>query len=336
MPAAAASFPVIHSVLEPAALAHEVARQYELGALRSAVLLRSWMNEVYQIQTSQGSYILKVYRHGWRSAEEVAYEVSLAQHLAAHGLAVATPIPRRDGAYVGSLAAPEGQRAVLLISTLRGRPPVPPTDAIYFKLGQLIGRMHRALDNFRSEYPRSALDLSSLAETPLQWLSPHLQARPADYEFLQTLVGRVRARLAYLHAVSPLSWGHMHGDATLDNVLIGEDGQLAVYDFDQSGPGWRGYELQGVYHYASLIERPSFWESVVAGYRSAQPLAETDVAAMPCFVVLNRLWCLGVEAHILARTRGQATCDDAYFDQRLAVLRQWAQLHAELNGEWEA
>lgn len=332
MPAARALFPVIHSVLDPAALLQDVTRQYELGTPHNAALLRSWMNEVYQIHTSQGDYILKVYRHGWRSAEEVAYEVGLAQHLAACGLAVALPISRRDGAYISRLPAPEGERAALLVSRLRGRPPVPPSEAIYFKVGQLIGQMHQALDSFRSDHPRSALDLRLLAETPLRWLLPHLWARPADREFLQMLAERVRARLADLQATGRLSWGHIHGDATLDNLVLGEDARLAVYDFDQSGPGWRGYELQGIYHYASLIERPSFWNSALEGYRTAQPLAATDVAAMPCFVVLNRLWCLGVETEILARTRGQATCDDALFDERLGVLRAWAQSHAELSG----
>lgn len=326
-----ASFPVIHSVLDPIALLHEMTAHYDLGAPISASLIRSWMNEVYALQTSRGRFILKVFRHGWRSPEEVAYEVSLMQHLVVHDVIVAPPIRRRDGTSVGLVTAPEGSRAVVLYPWLVGRPPVPPDETIYAQVGQVIARMHRALDSFTSDHPRPALDVSYLAKMPLRWLRPHLHTRPDDWAFLEMLVQRVQARLANLQHVGGLTWGPIHADATLDNLLITDNEQMAVYDFDQSGPGWRGYELQGVFHYAWLIERPSFWTAVVDGYRSVQPLSATDIAAMPCFVVLNRLWCMGIEAHVIAGNHGQSMRDEAYFDQRLTILRDWSAAHPELN-----
>jgi Ser/Thr protein kinase RdoA (MazF antagonist) len=130
-----------------------------------------------------------------------------------------------------------------------------------------------------------------------------------------------------------LDWGPIHGDATLDNLLIADDELLAIYDFDQSGLGWRGYALQGIFHYAALIGRPSFWEALLDGYRSLRPFGDTDLAAMPSFVVLNRIWCLGIEAHIIAANHGQRLRNDAFFDEHLAVLRDWATTHTELNSE---
>jgi Ser/Thr protein kinase RdoA (MazF antagonist) len=73
------SFPVVHSVLDPTALLRYVATHYAIGAPRHCVLLRSWINEVYGVQTSRGRFILKVFRHGWRAPGEVAYEVELMQ-----------------------------------------------------------------------------------------------------------------------------------------------------------------------------------------------------------------------------------------------------------------
>ncbi|MCG8352320.1 MAG: winged helix-turn-helix domain-containing protein [Chloroflexales bacterium] len=69
------SFPVVRSVLDPAALLHHVATYYDIGSPRHCVLLRSWINEVYGMQTSCGRFILKVFRHGWRTPDEVAYEI---------------------------------------------------------------------------------------------------------------------------------------------------------------------------------------------------------------------------------------------------------------------
>ena len=180
MTALAPAFPVIHSVLDPAALLHEMTMQYDIGTPISAVLLRSWMNEVYALRTSRGRFILKVFRHGWRSPEELAYEISLMQHLATHDLIVALPIMRHDGTIVSLLPAPEGNRPAIVYPWLTGRPPVPPDEAIYTQVGQVIARMHRALDSFASNHPRSALDVTQLAEAPLRWLLPHLHSRPAD------------------------------------------------------------------------------------------------------------------------------------------------------------
>ena len=325
------TMPVVHSVFDPDALLHAIAIQYDLGAPLEARLLRSWMNEVYELRTSRGRYVLKVYRRGWRSVGQAVYEAELALHLAAHGLAVARPVRRRDGVFVGTLAAPEGERAILLTEWLKGRPPVPPDEAIYERVGRTIAAMHQSLDTFSSAQPRPSFDLTTLAEVPLRWVESYLQQRPEDWAFLDALVQRVRVRLEAYQQAGGLDWGPIHGDATLDNLLIGDDELLAIYDFDQSGPGWRGYELQGVFHYAALIEHPSFWEALLAGYRSLRSFGDTDLAAMPCFVVLNRIWCLGIDVHIIAANHGQRLCNDAFFDERLAVLRDWATSHTELS-----
>jgi Ser/Thr protein kinase RdoA (MazF antagonist) len=327
------SVPVLHSVLDPDALLRAMAIHYQLGTPHEARLLRSWMNEVYELHTSRGRYALKVYRRGWRSVDQAVYEAELALHLAGHGLAVARPVRRGDGAFVGAIAAPEGERATLLTEWLNGRPPVPPDEAIYERVGRTIAAMHRSLDTFSSVQPRPSFGVATLADAPLRWVEPYLRHRPEDWAFLDALVRRVQLRLDAYQQAGGLDWGLTHGDATLDNLLIADGELLAIYDFDQSGLGWRGYELQGVFHYASLIGRPSFWEALLDGYRSLRRFGDANIAAMPYFVVLNRIWCLGIEANIIATNHGQWLRNNAFFDERLAVLRDWAAAHAELSSD---
>lgn len=333
MPQVTSSFPVIHSVLDPTALRAEVAAQYTLGEPDTCILLRSWINEVYQLRIGAQHFILKVFRHGWRSPAEVAYEVALMQHLATCGLSVAPPVARRDSGFVGLIPAPEGTRPTVLYPLLVGQPPLPPSELIYQQVGQAIATIHQALDSFETTHPRRALDVAYLAEEPLHWLHPHLRDRPADWEFLKTLVQRVRTRLTTLEQNDGLTWGAIHGDATLDNMLITETRKIGIYDFDQSGPGWRAYELQGVFQYTLDDPASTFWTALVDGYRSVQPLSTADIAAMPCFVVLNSLWCMGFEAHVIASNYGQWIVNSAYFDERLANLRRWAAAHSELSEE---
>jgi Ser/Thr protein kinase RdoA (MazF antagonist) len=148
-----------------------MAIQYDLSVPLEARLVRSWMNEVYELRTSRGRYALKVYRRGWRSVDQAVYEAELALHLAGHGLAVARPVRRRDGTFVGTLAAPEGQRAIALTEWLNGRTPVPPDEAIYERVGRTIAAMHNSLDTFNSTRPRLSFDVVTLAEEPLRWIS---------------------------------------------------------------------------------------------------------------------------------------------------------------------
>jgi Ser/Thr protein kinase RdoA (MazF antagonist) len=305
MTQATSCFPVVHSVLDPAALLREAVLHYEIGSPIECVLLHSWINEVYRLETSRGRFILKVFRHGWRAPAELAWEIELMRHLARHGLRVHPPLRTRNQTAIHLVSAPEGSRPLVLYPLLVGQPPLPPSEAIYQQVGQALGRMHQALDSFVPTHPRRALDLDYLARQPLAWLQPHLNERPADWAFLCALVDRIQTRLDALAQTDRLSWGPLHGDATLDNLLITDDQQIGIYDFDQSGPGWRAYELQGVFTWACEIERPGFWTALVDGYRSVQALSAADIAAMPCFPVLNRLWCMGFEAHVIAQSRGQ-------------------------------
>ena len=325
------AFPVVHSVLDPAALLHEITTHYDIGAPLQCILLRSWINEVYEVQTSRGRFILKVFRLGWRASDELAYEAELMHHLAERGIRVQPPISARNGATVNSLPAPEGQRPVVLYPMLLGVPPLPPSAAIYQQVGRAIAHMHQALDSFVPAHPRRGLDVRYLAEEPLAWLQPHFADRQDDWDFLVTLVEKVQIRLDLLAQTGGLSWGPIHGDATLDNLLLTDDGQIGIYDFDQGGPGWRAYELQGVFYYAWEIEQPSFWTALIEGYTSVQPLTVADIAAMPCFPILNHLWCMGFEAHVIAQNSGRWIVNTDYFDRRLAKLRRWAAAHNEFS-----
>lgn len=331
MPTSGSSFPVIHSVLAPDALLAELGRHYAIGTPQSCVLLRSWINEVYRVATAQGTYILKVFRLGWRSPDELAYEVALMQHLAQAGIAVQPPLATRSGATVHRLPAPEGSRPMVLYRMLDGQALLPPSADGYRRVGAALAQMHHALDSFVTDAPRPALDVHYLAHAPLTWLRPFFSTSPEEWQFLVRLVDAVRVRLARLTQTGTLSWGPIHGDATLVNILLTTDQRVGLYDFDQSGPGWRAYELQGVYAWAWECQQPVFWTALLDGYTTILPLSEGDIAAMPSFPILNKIWCMGFEAHVIARNHGQWIVGGEYFQDRLAWLRRWVAAHPELQ-----
>jgi Ser/Thr protein kinase RdoA (MazF antagonist) len=86
--------------------------------LRSCVLLRSLVNEVYRIDTDDRRYAFKLYRHGGWSTDEVAWEQDLVAHVIAGGVACAAPVPMLDGRLCGELEAPE-DRVIALADRAR-------------------------------------------------------------------------------------------------------------------------------------------------------------------------------------------------------------------------
>jgi Ser/Thr protein kinase RdoA (MazF antagonist) len=125
----AETFPVAHSLLNADALLDEVTRAYAIARPAGCALFRSYANDVYRVSAADAAYFLKVYRFGWRSASEIAYELDVLAHLAAGGVDVAPAVPRRDGRLIGELPAPEGIRYYALFSAAPGAKPRRPFDA---------------------------------------------------------------------------------------------------------------------------------------------------------------------------------------------------------------
>ncbi|MEA2574589.1 MAG: hypothetical protein QOH93_1887 [Chloroflexia bacterium] len=315
-------FPVSSSVLDAAALAAEIERTYPIAEPRTCRLYRSYTNDVYNLQTADSSYIVKVYLAGWRTYGEVAYELDVLTHLRRRDVPVAAPLARHDGSLIGTVVAPEGARVVVLFEAATGAKPRPPfTPTLYYDFGQAAARLHSALDDFASPHPRVPLDFAYFLDRPLQMLAPYFVGRAADWDFLCNLAERARTRLGQLVAAG-LDWGVCHGDLTLDNLHVTADNTLVLYDFDSGGPGWRAADPYGVFQFQTE-EHNGVWDAFLAGYQEVRRFSATDIAAVPWFVALYIIYGLGFDASLSVKRRGQWVVSDAYFDRELARLRQW-------------
>lgn len=139
-----------------------VRRSYGLD-VRSCVLVRTLVNDVYEVGAAGQRCVLKVYRAGGWSTDEVCWEQELAVHLGARGVPVAPAVPLSDGRLAGELAAPEGPRPFALTAYVEGEKPRPPLDdELYRDFGELAASFHRAADAFASAYRRRPFDLDRL------------------------------------------------------------------------------------------------------------------------------------------------------------------------------
>lgn len=297
-----------------------VEREYDLGGPVSLTLFRSYTNDVFLVTTPDEQSVLKLYGAGWRSAEEIRYEIDLLVHLAATGIAVAGPIPGRDGETLRCAVLDGTARDAVCFTYAAGVKPTPPfTPELYYAEGRAAGAMHRACDDFAPAHRRTPLDLEHLLDRPAELVLP-LIADPADVRFFTAFVAQVRATIHQL-AAAGLDWGVCHGDLTLDNLHVTPDGGIVWYDFDSGGPGWRAIDLPG---WAILDEAYGpLRDAFLRGYREVRPLSQADLDAMPFLAVALEIWGLEIDLRRRVLARGEEAVR-TYLAKASPRFRTWS------------
>ncbi len=325
-------FPVLHSTLSSPDLLKEVEREYGIGTLTHCRLLRTQINDTYQVRTSEARYLFRVYRTRWRSLPEIAYELELLLHLRKKGIAISTPIPRRDGSLVGAIRAPEGIRYTVLFTNAPGTPFYGQQIAEYAHLfGRSIGAFHRAADDFYSPHSRRPLDLTPLLNEPLRAIQPLLAHRPQDWQHLQQFAEKLRMRLT-VRGLKNLDWGPCHGDPTSVNSNISKEEIITLLDFDFCGPGWRAFDLASAYGVARTQNNSAIWDDFLRGYREERPLKDIDAHAAPLFDAISKLWSEGLHA-TYGNEWGFDWFDDEHFDRLLLTIHEWETFYTRQRGK---
>ena len=199
-----------------------------------------------------------------------------------------------------------------------GEKPGPPFNPpLYYEFGRAIARMHTLSNGFETEHRRRPRDLIRLIDEPVTQIVPLLH-RQDDREFLVDLASRVRAGI-FAFAAGGLSWGPIHGDASLDNVHVTADGGVVLYDFDAGGPGWRAADPQG--WAANSPEHKRKWDAFRRGYSSIRPLNRADILASPYLTVAWSIWGIKIDLDNRITEQGEARVKE-YLHDKVKMLRR--------------
>lgn len=285
-----------------------VAASYPIEA-SGAVLVRSFNNDVFRVRADSRDYALKLYGADRFTADEVRWEQQFARHLVDAGVPVAGDVLLRNGDSVGVIDAPEGQRLFALTAWVPGDKPQPPwSEALYRAVGWLLAQLHEASDSFVSDYPRSAVRSGAEPGQVIAVLE--------EGSGRQLLVRRAAA--AAQDAVDRLAgeglrWAIRHGDPSLDNIHITQDGDLHFYDLDLAGPGWQVEDLAGALS-------TSFAEPFLAGYETIRPLPAADIEALPWLRVLSAID--NLKFHLIDKpaAMGTSTLSEGWVDRGFDAL----------------
>jgi Ser/Thr protein kinase RdoA (MazF antagonist) len=292
----------LRSLVDPSELAEVLAAAYGFQ-VTECVLLRSLVNDVYRIGSAGGPRIVKLYRAGHRTVDEVGWELELAGVL--RGI-VAAGVPLADGRRAGELVAAEGPRPFSMWEWAPGRKPVMPADDELFRhFGEATGWFHAGADAAGIR-PRR-FDVEQALGRPFDEVLARLE--PDDRAAVAALIAAVRERLSGLD----LDRGICHGDVSLDNLHVDGD-RVVFYDLDRAGHGWRAADLTGV---ASTPHWPAFLD----GYRSVRSIRAVDLEALPWLDAVTRIGDLHFHLVDKPAWRGAESVGEGWAEHNLERLR---------------
>ncbi|MFD0677554.1 MULTISPECIES: phosphotransferase [unclassified Paenibacillus] len=310
-------------------LFNTISKLYNIGTPISSRFVMNGLNDTYIVETNQGAFVLRIYKHQWRSESDIHYELDFLVHLHHHGIPVSTPIPRLDGGWLTELEAPEGLRYAVLFTFAHGKTKVDVQTSRIF--GRSVALLHRAADEYMPLHSRFSLDAKHLLDEPVQHILPFLQHRSDDYALVQEVTRRLRG---YLDALPEglLDWGACHGDLHGWNVHYTDAEALTHFDLDCCGRGWRSYDLS-VFLWCRVESRTKkeefkdeCWDAFLDAYMKERPLQEADLVAIPIFVAVRQLWLMGL--HTGNSAIWGAWQDDSYFDRKLKFLNAWTKAYS--------
>jgi Ser/Thr protein kinase RdoA (MazF antagonist) len=317
----------VDSTIAPSAILAVAREVYDVGASATCELLQHHLDATYLVSDPGKSRIVRLFNSRWWTREEVEGEVTVLRHLELRGVRIGAPVPRRDGSWVTTVQAPEGKRQLVAYQHLEGDALVPSRDAI--RLGESVGKMHRALEDCVLVHPRRELTLGGLMKDTFDATVSQLSEEHEHRRYLEDLKERVLSRAERV-GLSSFREGVCHGDLNFSNAIRQADGEIALYDFDGCGVGILAYDL-GVFRWNQwLFEAPEeIWLDFVKGYRRTNELPEQELAGIDLLVLLRQAYMVGHDAR---RTRIESLGTRWRRVRRTQKMDALRQLDAQLFG----
>ncbi|MBS0029920.1 phosphotransferase [Chitinophaga sp. 22321] len=314
-------FPVTSSNLSAPHLALFLQTQYHTAPGVACRLIKSGVNDTYQVTTDTGKYVFRVYSLQWRTREEISEELRLLILLKDQGIPVSWPVADATGNYIQTLQAPEGERFGVLFTYAAGEKLTHYADEIHFKTGAVMARMHQ----LTQQLPLNRVTYTSkiLLEDSLEQVKKFLDADTPEMAFL--LSAQQYLLRAYAAAdTSKIRQGVVHMDIWFDNMNINHDNQITIFDFDFCGNGWQCLDIAYyILQLHSLIrempECQAKLDRFLEGYNAVLPISEEEKRLLPMLGVCMYFFYLGIQCQRYDNW-SNSFLNEAYLKRFITVL----------------
>jgi Ser/Thr protein kinase RdoA (MazF antagonist) len=251
------------------------------GSLR---FFRSSANFIYRFQEQTEPRFLRFVADGDRRRDAIAAEMAIVHSLASAGLDVPAPIPSRQGLDIETVETEWGVFYAVVFTALTGAQlEVVELDAPgFYQWGAALGRLHATM---------SALPAAPGRPSWTDYLEFIRAYLPDDFAPARTEYDVLLSALTAL-PISPETYGLIHGDFELDN-LIWREGSVGMLDFDDCAYLWYAadiaFALRDILD-AGVDMRDERCGAFIEGYRSRRQLSDASLESIPLFSRLSRLF----------------------------------------------
>ncbi|WP_137681268.1 phosphotransferase enzyme family protein [Aurantiacibacter suaedae] len=289
-------------------LAQNALAQYP-GAYGVPELVKYRENAIFSVRDSDGNrFALRIHRPNYHSDAALNSEVAWMEALERQGLPVPQVISNTKGELItlaSAPAVPEVRRADLLcwvdgvpLSQLEDEGSLPTREraALYRLLGGLMAQLHQHGAEWAtpSDFERHNWYTDALVGADPIW-GRFWELPDLDQEQRQMMLGAREegARALAKHPRNGDNSGLIHADLIADNVMVAGD-RLQPIDFDDAGHGWHMFDIATTLYFHH--RQPDFQDlrdALIAGYREVRPLPQSEVDALPLFMMLRGTTYLG-------------------------------------------
>lgn len=240
--------------------------------------LNSMENRVYEAELDldevdhpwEKSRVIKFYRPGRWSKEQILEEHQFLAELKAADLPVVAPLAFSDGSTLTSVS--NGAVYAAIFPKVGGRIPDEFSDEQLMQVGRLIGRLH-CVGESKPAVHRLELSAITYGYQNLDYLLSSEHVSPDWAPSYRQLVEEICQRSEYLFEGMPT--GRLHGDLHRSNILWGGAG-LSLVDFDDmvTGP-W----VQDLWLLIPGRDQESMmqWDLLIEGYQQFRDFRRSDL-----------------------------------------------------------
>jgi Ser/Thr protein kinase RdoA (MazF antagonist) len=255
-------------------------------------------NITFKAQDDFGNkLVLRFHRKNYSHKYEIVSELLWLEALNEKDINVPKPVKSIQNNYIENI---EGQ-LISILSWINGLPLTKINEnkdeqineLIFFNLGKEIAKIHKFSDDWikTDQFRKRKWDIEGLlGENPVWdkfWTNPELTQTQTDqinsmkkqsYFFLKKMIGE-------------LDYGLIHADAVRDNVLVQDNYKVNLIDFDDSGFGFRLFDIATtLLHYIKDKNYLIIKKNILKGYLSVRFL---DFNFLNIFILIRSFTYVG-------------------------------------------
>ncbi|MED3057400.1 phosphotransferase enzyme family protein [Bacillus thuringiensis] len=250
-------------------------------------------NEMYECLTEQGTYFSRI--TNYKTYEEQIEEVLYTNFLYQNGLGVPPIIPSLQGNFVEKFTLDKEIFAVLYKAAPGIHLPRSEWNSnIFKKLGKQIGKLHRISKSFEKIKPVKHIN---------DWYQNEeynfLKYIPKEENTIREIASDVLTSIKELPK-SPSNYGLIHGDLWLENILVENNSNLTMIDFqdcekhfyifDLAVPIYSAIEYSFAGNGNIVDYEYSITKALFEGYQEENELPKEMKDKFPLFIKLKEIF----------------------------------------------